>query len=182
MEFTQLTIQDALLIKPNIIKDDRGFFVETYSQNKFFQVGIPYYFIRDNHSGSKKGVLRGLHFCITAQGKLVRVNMGEVFDVVVDLRPTSPTFKKWEGISLSHENKYEVWIPPGCAHGFYVLSDWAEVAYKMTDYWSFEDERTLLWNDPTIAIDWPIPQGQIPLLSDKDAKGTLLENLNLSMI
>jgi dTDP-4-dehydrorhamnose 3,5-epimerase len=152
--------------------DERGFFMETYQYERFCDAGIPYRFVQDNHSGSRRGTLRGLHYQIQQpQGKLVRVIAGEIFDVAVDLRRTSPTFGKWEGLRLSAENKLQLWIPPGFAHGFYVLSEWAEVTYKTTDYYAPQWERTLLWNDPEIGIQWPITPGELPVISTKDTQG-----------
>jgi len=175
MIFTPTKIPDVILIKPQVFDDKRGFFLETYRSQEFIANGIVNHFVQDNHSGSKKGVLRGLHYQILQpQGKLVRVTSGKIFDVAVDLRRHSPNFGKWISTTLSAENKYQVWIPIGFAHGFYVLSDWAEVAYKTTDYYNAEGERTLLWNDIDVGIEWPL-QGNIPpILSAKDALGTPL--------
>ncbi len=172
MKIKPTIIPEILIIEPQIFGDQRGFFMETYQANKFAEAGIDYTFVQDNHSGSQQGSLRGLHYQIhKSQGKLVRVVAGEIFDVAVDLRKHSPTFGKWEGHNLSSENKLQVWIPPGFAHGFYVLSDWAEVIYKTTDFYAPLYERTLLWNDPDIGITWPIPEGQQPILSPKDVNG-----------
>lgn len=163
-------LPDVLIIQPRVFEDERGFFLESYQKERFAAAGIPFEFVQDNHSLSRKGVLRGLHYQIRqAQGKLVRVIAGEVFDVAVDIRRSSPTFGRWMGMNLSAENKTMLWIPPGFAHGFYVLSEQAEVLYKATDYYAPQWERTLLWNDPVIGIRWP--DGLKPLVSSKDAAG-----------
>lgn len=175
MEIIPTSIAEIKLVQPKVIGDQRGFFLETYRADKFADAGIPIQFLQDNHSGSRQGILRGLHYQIRqAQGKLVRVIDGEIFDVAVDLRRSSPTFGKWVGQSLSAENKLQIWIPAGFAHGFYVLSDWAEVVYKATDYYAPQWERTLLWNDPDLGIDWPLLPGKTPLLSEKDIRGARL--------
>ncbi len=154
--------------------------METYQANEFKQAGICANFVQDNHSGSQKGILRGLHYQIAhTQGKLVRVIVGEVYDVVVDLRQSSATFGRWVGLSLSAENRQMLWIPPGFAHGFYVVSDWAEFTYKATDFYAPEWERTLLWNDPQLAIHWPVLDGLPPVLSTKDKMGKLLSEAEL---
>lgn len=176
MEFRSTTLPGVVLVEPQIFGDARGFFMETYQARRFAEAGIPQAFVQDNHSGSRQGILRGLHYQIRhAQGKLVRVVAGEIFDVAVDLRRHSPTFGKWEGIHLSAENHRQIWIPAGFAHGFYVLSEWAEVLYKTTDYYAPEWERTLLWNDQTVNINWPLLDGEDPLLSAKDINGNRLE-------
>jgi dTDP-4-dehydrorhamnose 3,5-epimerase len=172
MKFKPTEIADVVSIQPDIFGDQRGFFMETYQQQRFSENGISTQFIQDNHSGSKKGILRGLHYQIRQpQGKLVRVVVGEVFDVAVDLRRSSRTFGQWVGQLLSSENRLQLWIPPGFAHGFYVLSDWAEVIYKATDYYTPEWDRTLLWCDQDLGIQWPIPPGSLPDLSVKDLHG-----------
>jgi dTDP-4-dehydrorhamnose 3,5-epimerase len=149
--------------------------METYQQKIFAEHGITAQFVQDNHSGSRRGTLRGLHYQIQqAQGKLVRAVAGEIFDVAVDLRRSSPTFGQWVGEILSAENKRQLWIPPGFAHGFYVLSDWAEVVYKATDFYAPQWDRTLLWNDPQVGIDWPLMDGADLLISDKDRAGLTL--------
>ena len=146
----------------------------------FIDAGISQNFVQDNHSGSKKGTLRGLHYQIRqTQGKLLRVAVGEIFDVAVDVRCSSPTFGKWVGEVLSADNKRQLWVPPGFAHGFFVLSDWAELAYKATDYYSPAWERTILWNDPAIGIEWPLLSGADPILSTKDQQGKLLADADL---
>jgi dTDP-4-dehydrorhamnose 3,5-epimerase len=175
MIFTPTAIVDVILIEPKVFGDQRGFFMEVYQAERFARAGIRAQFVQDNHSGSSQGILRGLHYQIRkAQGKLVRVATGEIFDVAVDIRCHSPTFGQWVGHHLSAQNKIQMWIPPGFAHGYYVLSDWAEVLYKATDYYAPEWERTLLWNDPEIGIDWPLLKGKVPILSAKDFEGSLL--------
>jgi dTDP-4-dehydrorhamnose 3,5-epimerase len=178
MKFTNCPpFQDVLLIEPKVFGDARGFFMETFQAEHFAQAGITSQFVQDNHSGSRQGILRGLHYQIKqTQGKLVRVVAGEVYDVVVDLRKYSPFFGRWAGVSLSADNKQQLWVPPGFAHGFLVTSPWAEVIYKVTDYYAPQWERSLLWNDPQLGIAWPLPAGQEPLLSDKDRQGVLFQN------
>lgn len=171
MKFTPLAIPDVFLIEPKVFGDERGFFLESFRQDLFNQAtGTNYAFIQDNHSRSSRGVLRGLHYQLPphAQGKLVRVICGAVFDVAVDIRRSSPTFGQWVGAELSAENHRQLWIPPGFAHGFVVLSDTADFVYKTTAYYAPESDRGLLWNDPDIAIAWP-DLGQLPLISAKDA-------------
>ena len=172
MKVTPCVISDVLLIEPKVFGDDRGFFYESYNQRAFRDAcGLTLDFVQDNHSKSARNVLRGLHYQIKQpQGKFVRVVAGEVFDVAVDLRRNSPTFGHWVGEILSADNKRQLWIPPGMAHGFVVLSESAEFLYKTTDYWAPEHERCIAWNDPTLAIAWPQLSGE-PLLSAKDAKG-----------
>jgi len=171
MKVTPLAIPEVVLIEPRIFGDERGFFFESFNQIKFEEaIGRPMQFVQDNHSRSVKHVLRGLHYQIQQpQGKLVRVVQGEVFDVAVDLRKSSPTFGQWASQILSAENKYQLWIPEGFAHGFVVLSDTAEFLYKTTDYYAPAHERCLLWNDPALDIRWPA--GISPILSAKDAQG-----------
>ena len=168
MKVTPLSIPDVLLIEPQVFGDDRGFFFESFNQNKFEEaMGKKINFVQDNHSKSVKGVLRGLHYQLNpkAQGKLVRVIQGEVFDVAVDIRRSSPTFGKWVGEIISSDNKKQMWIPEGFAHGFLTLSDTAEFLYKTTDFYSKDHEEAIQWNDETIGIDWPI---QDVSLSSKD--------------
>lgn len=180
MQFLPTEIPDVLIVEPAVFGDERGFFMETYREERFNQMGIRVRFVQDNHSGSRQGVLRGLHYqIIRPQGKLVRVVVGEVFDVAVDIRRSSPTFGRWVGARLSAQNRRQIWIPPGFAHGFYVLSEWAEIIYKASDYYAPEGDRTLLWNDPTIGIDWPLLQGLPPALSPKDLQGLALEKAEL---
>ena len=168
---TPTAIPDVLILQPKVFGDARGFFYESFNARDFAEAtGLDVSFVQDNHSKSAKGVLRGLHYQIQhAQGKLVRVVQGEVFDVAVDLRKRSATFGQWVGVHLSADNHRQLWVPPGFAHGFVVLSESAEFLYKTTDYWYPEHERSLLWNDPAVGIDWPL-DGQ-PLLAAKDAAG-----------
>jgi dTDP-4-dehydrorhamnose 3,5-epimerase len=176
MEFLPTEISDVVVVKPNVFSDDRGFFLESYEFGKFAEVGIGDKFVQDNHSGSRQGTLRGLHYQITQpQGKLVRVVSGEIYDVAVDLRRNSSTFGRWVGVLLSAENRLQLWVPRGFAHGFYVISNWAEVIYKVTDFYSPKSERTLIWNDVTVGVKWPL-LGDRPLLSAKDSKGTTLNS------
>lgn len=170
MEFTPTAIPDIVRITPRVFPDSRGHFMETYEERKFAAAGIHARFVQDNHSSSSRWVLRGLHSQIQqAQGKLVRVISGEVFDVAVDVRRSSPTFGKWIGEILSGENHRMLWIPPGFAHGFLVLSERAEFSYKCTDFYAPQHERSLLWNDPALNIAWPLPAGVQPVLGAKDA-------------
>lgn len=172
MKFIPSSIPGIVYLQPQVFGDERGFFMETYQEKHFTEAGLPTHYVQDNHSGSRQGILRGLHYQIQqAQGKLVRVVAGEVYDVAVDLRRSSPTFGKWVGEYLSAENKMQVWVPEGFAHGFYVTSEWAEVLYKTTDFYAPQWERSLLWNDPQLGIDWPLVNGAPPLLSAKDAQG-----------
>ncbi len=171
MKVIPTAIPDVLLLEPKVFGDERGFFLESWNRRTFAELGITADFVQDNHSKSQRNVLRGLHYQIEhAQGKLVRVTAGEVYDVAVDLRRSSPTFGKWVGFTLSAADKRMAWIPPGFAHGFCVTSDAAEFLYKTTDYYSPAHERTLLWNDPQLAIPWPLV-GE-PLLAAKDKAGT----------
>jgi len=171
MEFVPTRIPDVILIKPRVFGDERGFFLETWQEKKFAEAGIDARFVQDNHSHSTKNVLRGLHYQIKQpQGKLVRVTSGAVFDVAVDIRRSSPTFGQWVGVELSAENHHMLWVPPGLAHGYLTLSEQADFIYKCTDYWAPEHERTIIWNDPTLAIGWPTQIGE-PQLSSKDSAG-----------
>jgi len=180
MVFEQTDIPDVLIVKPKVFGDKRGFNVETFRTDVFASSGITEAFVQDNHSGSQQGILRGLHYQIhQTQGKLVRAVVGEIFDVAVDLWHSSATFGRWVGVSLSAENKQQVWVPKGFAHGFYVLSDWAEVVYKVTDYYAPEWERTLKWNDSALGIKWPLLNGREPVLSEKDSHGKLLSEAEL---
>jgi len=172
-----MQIPDVALIEPTVFGDERGFFFESCNEQRLAELlgigGDNLHFVQDNHSKSARHVLRGLHYQIRQpQGKLVRVIAGEVFDVAVDIRKSSPTFGRWVGVTLSADNKYQVWVPPGFAHGFVVTSESAELLYKTTDYWAPEYERCILWNDPAIGIEWPIDTS--PLLSAKDMAGKLL--------
>ena len=180
MKVTPTTIADVLVIEPKVFGDARGFFYESFNQKAFNDAtGLDVNFVQDNHSRSAKGVLRGLHYQIEQpQGKLVRVVRGAVFDVAVDIRKDSPTFGKWVGVELSEENHKQLWVPPGFAHGFVVLSDFADFLYKTTDYYAPEYERCIAWNDPDICIDWPLAQnGAEPKLSAKDQQGIKLSEL-----
>lgn len=180
MKVKPTSIPEVIILKPKLFEDERGFFMETYRAEQFREAGIPEVFVQDNHSGSIQGVLRGLHYQIKRpQGKLVRVVRGEVFDVAVDLRRSSQTFKKWVGVVLSAENKEQLWIPPGFAHGFYVLSDWADLLYKVNENYAPEWDRTVCWDDPELAIDWPLMEGQPPKVSEKDAKGVSFSDAEL---
>jgi dTDP-4-dehydrorhamnose 3,5-epimerase len=168
-----MRIPDVVLIEPRVFGDDRGFFMETWRAETFAQAGLPDVFVQDNHSRSRRGSLRGLHYQLQQpQGKLVRVAIGSVFDVAVDLRRSSPTFGQWVGAELSADNRLQMWIPLGFAHGFLVLSETADFVYKCTDYYSPASERVLAWNDPDVAVEWPITPGMEPLLSPKDLAGT----------
>ncbi len=176
MQIIPLSIPDLILIQPKVFGDARGFFMESYQLKNYVEIGLTKPFVQDNHSRSSQGVLRGLHFqVLQPQGKLVRVVLGEIFDVAVDLRQSSPTFAQWSAVRLSAENKQQLWVPPGFAHGFYVVSDWAEVLYKVTEYWQPEFERTLLWNDPALGIEWPLANASLPILSPKDQRGFPLQ-------
>lgn len=179
MQATKLSIPDVILFEPKVFGDDRGFFFESFN-NRIFEeaTGLKRNFVQDNHSSSAKNVLRGLHYQIQhPQGKLVRVTLGEVFDVAVDIRKNSPTFGQWVGATLSAENRQQLWVPEGFAHGFVVLSDVAEFLYKTTDYWCPEYERSLLWNDQQIGIEWPI--NEEPMLAKKDSEGLKLNAAEL---
>lgn len=180
MIIEKTAIKEVFVIKPKVYTDDRGFFMETFRADFLESQGLNYNFVQDNHSGSIKNVLRGVHYQIVRpQGKLIRVIKGEVFDVAVDLRRSSPTFAKWVGIILSSENHNMLWIPPGFGHGFYVISDWAEIIYKTTEYYSPDLDRTIVWNDPDLGISWPIQENMNPILSEKDKNGKLLKEADL---
>ncbi|WP_340480985.1 dTDP-4-dehydrorhamnose 3,5-epimerase [Vibrio anguillarum] len=175
MKVIATDIPDVKIIEPTVFGDERGFFMETWNQKRFEELvtGKPTQFVQDNHSKSKKGILRGLHYQTeNTQGKLVRVISGEVFDVAVDIRKDSSTFGQWVGVYLSAENKRQLWIPEGFAHGFYVISDDAEFVYKCTDYYNPKVERSILWNDPDIGIEWPLIEH--PIQSEKDMTGMRL--------
>ncbi len=179
--FKKLSIPEVVLVEPRVFKDERGFFMENYKYSEFADFGIKNKFVQDNHSKSVKGVLRGLHFQTLpkAQAKSVRCIKGEIFDVAVDIRKGSPTYGKWAGEILSEENKKELFIPIGFAHGFCVLSDEAEIIYKSSDEYSPENERAIAWNDPTINIAWPIKN---PIVSEKDSKNDLLEEVENNFV
>ena len=179
MKATPQSIPEVILFEPKVFGDERGFFFESFNHARFEEaVGRPVRFVQDNHSKSIKGVLRGLHYQVQqAQGKLVRVVQGEVFDVAVDIRRSSPTFGKWVGAHLTAENKHQLWVPEGFAHGFVVLSDSAEFLYKTTDYYTPAHERSILWNDPDLRIQWPISSD--PTLSSKDSNATRLNQADV---
>jgi dTDP-4-dehydrorhamnose 3,5-epimerase len=174
MKATRLAIPDVVLIEPKVFGDARGFFFESFNQKTFNEAtGTNHQFVQDNHSRSSQGVLRGLHYQIQQpQGKLVRVTRGKVWDVAVDIRKSSLTFGKWVGTELSEDNQHQLWVPPGFAHGFIVLSESADFLYKTTDYYAPQHERSIAWNDPVIGIEWPA--GLLPILSAKDSAGMLL--------
>src|SRR5918993_3887178 len=177
MEINTTTLPEVLIVTPKVFGDERGFFMESYNQRAFNEaVGYEVAFVQDNHSRSAKGVLRGLHYQLPprVQGKLVRVTSGSVFDVAVDMRARSPRFAQWTGVELSAENHRQLWIPPGFAHGFLVLSDSADFLYKTTEYYAPDTERAVRWDDPTIAIRWPIPDGVHVIISAKDASAASL--------
>ena len=179
MYITETRIPDVVIFQPNIIGDDRGYFMETFRKSHFKDLGLNYDFVQDNQSRSARGTLRGLHFQRKfPQGKLVQVLTGEVFDVAVDLRTSSATFGQWIGELLSSKNHKQLWIPPGFAHGFYVLSESADLCYKCSDYYHPEDDYSLLWNDPDVSIEWPLLSSG-PLLSAKDAEGKRLGEIPL---
>ncbi len=172
MKFIETNIRDVKIIEPQVFGDERGFFMETFRSSLFNEFCGERVFVQENHSKSSHGILRGLHFQTeNTQGKLVRVTKGEVFDVAVDLRESSATFGQWVGVLLSADNKRQLWVPEGFAHGFYVTSDEAEFAYKCTDIYNPVAEVSIKWNDPTLAIDWPILSGEKPSLSEKDQSG-----------
>ncbi len=172
MKFEETSLPGVHLIKPSVFGDQRGFFLESWNAQAFREAGFDLAFVQDNHSRSARGILRGLHYQTEhTQGKLVRVTSGEVFDVVVDLRRSSPTFGHWFGAWLSAENHLMLWVPPGFAHGFYVASAYADFQYKCTELYHPASEICLAWDDPTVGIDWPLPTGELPQLSAKDAQG-----------
>lgn len=180
MKFTPTTIPDVLLFEPNVHSDERGFFMEVYEERKFAEAGIADKFVQDNHAGSKQGILRGMHYQIySGQGKLVRAAVGEIFDVAVDIRRSSPTFGQWVGVHLSAENKRQLWVPVGFAHGYYVVSEWAEVAYKVTDFFVPDACRYIAWDDPEIRIDWPISDQAHPILSKADRDAPTMADADL---
>jgi len=175
MKLIDTSLPDVKILEPRVFADSRGFFLESWNRKTFAALGLDLDFVQDNHSSSAQGTLRGLHYQTeNPQGKLVRVTRGEVFDVAVDMRRDSSSFGRWESMILSEDNKRMVWIPPGFAHGFYVISEIAEFQYKCTDYYYPQHECSLLWNDPQLAIPWPLAGGAAPILSDKDRAGLLL--------
>jgi dTDP-4-dehydrorhamnose 3,5-epimerase len=178
VKFTPTRLPEVVLVDPKVFEDPRGFFMETWEARKFAAGGIATQFVQDNHSSSSQWVLRGLHYQLRqTQGKLVRVTQGEVFDVAVDVRRSSPTYGQWVGEYLSGSNRRMMWVPAGFAHGFLVMSDKVEFLYKCTDFYDPGSERTLLWNDPAIGVQWPLPAGVTPIISDKDRKGSSWETL-----
>lgn len=180
MDLIPTKIRDVIVIQPKVHGDNRGFFMETWREEDFKALGIGQHFVQENHSKSRGGILRGLHYQVKKpQGKLIRVVAGEIFDVAVDIRPGSASFGQWVGEYISAENKRSIWVPPGFAHGFYVTGDSAEVTYRCTEYYAPEHERSLLWNDPDINIDWPL-KGE-PVLSDKDRNAPTLAEAELPM-
>lgn len=180
MRIEQTPLQDVLLIQPKVFGDERGFFIESWNANTFREAGLDLDFVQDNHSRSAKGILRGLHYQTQqTQGKLVRVVAGSVFDVAVDLRRSSPSFGQWFGAELSDTNYSMLWVPPGFAHGFYVLSDYADFQYKCTAFYHPQSEISLAWNDPSVGIEWPLAKGEAPQLSDKDAQGMAWQDIPL---
>ena len=178
MKIQETELQGVLLVEPEVFSDARGYFLESYNAKAFAAAGISEQFVQDNHSQSKRGVLRGLHYQLAKpQGKLIRVLLGEVFDVAVDLRPESSTFGKWTGFNLSAREQKIVWIPKGFAHGFYTLTETADVIYKVTEFYAPQDERVILWNDRDLAIRWPL-HGE-PILSEKDKAGHSFRELTI---
>jgi len=170
LKVTESSLPGALILEPRVFEDDRGFFLESYHERSMAAIGIHARFVQDNHSYSRRNVLRGLHYQVNpSQGKLVRVVTGEIFDVIVDLRRSSATFGKWFGVNLSAENRQMLWVPLGFAHGFYVISDGAHVLYKATDFYAPQSERTIVWDDPHLAIEWQLTER--PIVSEKDSKG-----------
>jgi dTDP-4-dehydrorhamnose 3,5-epimerase len=170
MQFEPTEIPDVVLIRPKVFGDPRGYFFESWEERKFAAAGLDVKFVQDNHSRSARNILRGLHYQIQQpQGKLVRVVTGSVFDVAVDIRRSSPTFGRWVGATLTEENHHMLWVPPGFAHGFVVLSESADFLYRVTDFWAPPHERAIQWNDPDLKIKWPLPEGVEPVLSAKDA-------------
>lgn len=180
MKFIPSRIPDVVMIEPEVFGDHRGFFMETWRADKFSAAGLDLEFVQDNHSRSGPGILRGLHYqVVNPQGKLIRVIEGEVFDVAVDLRRNSPTFGQWVGVVLSAENKKMLWVPPGFAHGFYVTGSGCQFLYKCTEFYDPEHERTIRWDDPDLAIDWPLTSAGRPVLSAKDEEGVDFGNAEI---
>ena len=180
MEVVQTPIAGVLLIKPKVWGDQRGYFVETWQQQRYEAAGIDLPFVQDNHSRSAYGILRGLHFQKTRpQGKLVHVSLGSVFDVVVDIRPGSPSFGQWYGVELTQDNQWQLWVPPGLAHGFVVTSEYAHFHYKCTEYYCPQDEGAIRWNDPDLGVTWPV---ECPLLSQKDTVAPSWREFQASLV
>jgi dTDP-4-dehydrorhamnose 3,5-epimerase len=172
MKLIPTAIPEVLILEPQVYGDARGFFLETWNTKTFAELGLDLNFVQDNHSRSRQGILRGMHYQIKhPQGKLVRVTSGKVFDVAVDLRQSSPTFGQWAGAELSADNHRMLWVPPGFAHGFYVMSESADFLYKCTDFYAPEYDRSLRWDDPTVGIQWPLVNSEPPLISAKDEAG-----------
>ncbi len=177
MEFVPTDIPEVILIRPKVFGDARGYFLETWQRVRFAEAGIDAQFVQDNHSHSARGVLRGLHYQIRQpQGKLVRVVSGSVFDVAVDVRRSSPTFGRWVGYELSDENHHMLWVPPGFAHGYLVLSESADFLYRCTDFYAPASERAIRWDDPDLGVRWPLPGGAAPVLSAKDSAAPLFRD------
>jgi len=180
MNVIETSLPGVLIVEPRVFGDERGFFMESWNRMAFEKAGLPTEFVQDNHSRSAHGVLRGMHYQIEQpQGKLVRVTQGEVFDVAVDLRKSSPAFGQWTGVVLSASNHRLFWVPPGFAHGFYVMSESADFQYKCTSYYAPEHERSLQWNDPSVGIEWPLVNGVEPILSEKDSACPVLAELEI---
>jgi dTDP-4-dehydrorhamnose 3,5-epimerase len=180
MKFKETPLKDVFLLEPRVFGDERGFFMETWNAETFREAGLDINFLQDNHSRSTRGILRGLHFQTEqTQGKLVRVSAGQVFDVVVDLRRSSATLGQWYGASLNASDHNMLWVPPGFAHGFYVCSEYADFQYKCTDFYHPASEVALAWDDPTVGIVWPFPEGEKPQLSGKDSEGLAWDDIPL---
>ena len=180
MRFKETPLAGVYLLEPRVFGDERGFFMETWNDTTFREAGLDFQFQQDNHSRSARGILRGMHFQTEqTQGKLVRVSAGEVFDVAVDLRRSSPTLGQWYGVTLSASNHKMLWVPPGFAHGFYVCSEYADFQYKCTELYHPASEVCLAWDDPTVGINWPIPEGENPQLSGKDSEGLAWDDVPL---
>lgn len=180
MQITETALPEVRILEPRLHGDARGFFMETWNARTFSEFGLDLDFVQDNHSRSGRGILRGIHYqVVKPQGKLVRVTRGSVFDVAVDLRRSSPSFGRWVGVELSEDNHRMLWVPPGFGHGFYVTSETADFLYKCTDFYYPEHDRGVRWNDPRLAIQWPIPEGGTPELSTKDRDAPLLQDAHL---
>jgi dTDP-4-dehydrorhamnose 3,5-epimerase len=180
MQITETALPEVRILEPRLHGDERGFFMETWNARTFSELGLDLEFVQDNHSRSGRGILRGIHYqVVQPQGKLVRVTRGAVFDVAVDLRRSSPSFGRWVGVELSEANHRMLWVPPGFGHGFYVTSETADFLYKCTDFYYPEHDRGVRWNDPELAIEWPIPEGGPPELSTKDRDAPLLQHAHL---
>ena len=177
MKIVDTELPEVKILEPEPFVDHRGFFMKIFNEKFFEEYIAPLKFVEEDHSGSYHNVLRGLHYQINnPQGKLITITSGEIFDVAVDLRKSSPNFKKWVSVILSDKNKREIWIPPGFAHGFYTLTPWAEIVYRTTEFYTPQNDRTLLWNDPEVNITWPLIKGILPVLSTKDSNGKLFKD------